>query len=86
MLRMITASATKTMQTIKAHKHRPHVLLAGIVVLVSSPILLYYLSSHAGLPTALLSSIVILLVLKHLGVAALLLGPVYALFRRRSRD
>ncbi len=41
--------------------------------------ILYYVSSHVMLSAAVLSGAIILLVIKHLG----LLGPLYALWRRR---
>jgi len=41
-----------------------------------------FLLSHTRLSSAVLVSAVILVAIKHLG----LLGPVYALFRRRSRN
>jgi hypothetical protein len=59
------------------------VLSAGVVALIASHgIILYYVSSHTALSAAVLSGVTILVVIKHLG----LLGPLYALFRRRSRS
>ncbi len=56
--------------------------LAGVVVLIAGHgIILYYVSSHAGLSAAVIAGVVVLIVVKHLG----LLGPLYVLFRRRSR-
>ncbi len=50
-----------------------------IVLLAAHGVILYYVSSRVMLSAAVLSGAIILLVLKHVG----LLGPVYALFRRR---
>lgn len=55
----------------------------GVVVLVAGHgIILYYISSHMALSAAALSGVVILVIINHLG----LLGPLYALLRRRSRS
>jgi membrane protein YdbS with pleckstrin-like domain len=51
-----------------------------VVLLAGHGVILYYVASHVMVSAAVLSSAVILLVLKHVG----LLGPVYALFRRRG--
>jgi membrane protein YdbS with pleckstrin-like domain len=69
--------------------HKPPHLLARrrvwvlpvlmIVLLVGHGVILYYASSHVMLSAAVLSGAIILLVIKHVG----LLGPLYALFRRR---
>ncbi len=54
-----------------------------VVLLAGHGAIMYYVSSHVMLSTAVLSGAVILLVIKHLG----LLGPVSALSRwRRSRN
>lgn len=61
---------------------RPWMLLVGVIGLVAGHVaLLYYGLSHAALSAAVVSSVVVLIVVKHLG----LLGPLYALFRRRAR-
>jgi membrane protein YdbS with pleckstrin-like domain len=58
------------------------VLLVGAVVLISSHgVILYYVSSHPAVSAAIVSSVIVLVVLKHLGF----LGGLYGLFRRRSR-
>ena len=49
-----------------------------LVLLAGHGVILYYLSSHVMLSTAVLSGAMILLVIKHVG----LLGPLYALLRR----
>ena len=58
----------------------------AVVLLIAGPAILYYILSHAGLPAALVSGIVILMAIKHLGLAAVFAGPLYALLRRRSRQ
>src|ERR1700687_4289611 len=61
---------------------RTLMLSAGVVVLIAGHgIILYYVSAHAALSAAVVSGVIILVVIKHLG----LLGPLYALLRRRSR-
>ena len=55
--------------------------LAVVILIAGHGILLYYFSSHVALPMAIVSGVTILMLIKHLG----LLGPVYALFRRRAR-
>ena len=55
-------------------------IVPGVVVLVAGHgIILYYGSSHAALSGAVLSSVAILVIVKHLG----LVGSLYALLRRR---
>jgi hypothetical protein len=73
-------------RNIKRHDHprvRPWMLLvqAGGVVLATHSVVLYYVLSHTALPAAVVSGVIALIVIKHLG----LLGPLYALFRRRPR-
>ena len=61
---------------------RAWMLMAGVVILVAGHgVSLYYVSSHVALSAAVVSGVIILVVIKHLG----LLGPVSALFRRRAR-
>jgi membrane protein YdbS with pleckstrin-like domain len=61
---------------------RAWMLMAGVVILVAGHgVILYYVSSHVALSAAVVSGVIILVVIKHLG----LLGPVSALFRRRAR-
>lgn len=64
---------------------RPWMLPLGVGALVAGPVILYYILSRAGLPAALVSGVILLMVIKHLGLLAILLGPLYALFRGRSR-
>jgi uncharacterized membrane protein YbhN (UPF0104 family) len=58
----------------------------AVVALIASPAILYYILSRAGLPVTLVSGVVILMAAKHLGLLAVVLGPLYALFRRRPRQ
>jgi len=55
--------------------------LAVIILIAGHGIVLYYFSSHVALSTAVVSAVIILVLIKHLG----LLGSAYALFRRRAR-
>ena len=56
-------------------------LIAVAILIAGHGIVLYFVSSHTTLSAAVLSSVIILVVIKHLG----LLGALFALFRRRSR-
>jgi hypothetical protein len=61
---------------------RPWILLVAVAILIAGHgIVLYYVSAHTALSAAVLSSVIILVVIKHLG----LLAPLFVLFRRRSR-
>jgi len=61
---------------------RAWMLMVGVITLIAAHgVILYYFSSHLALSAAVVSGMIILVVIKHLG----LLGPVYALFRRRAR-
>lgn len=53
------------------------------VVLVAGHIILPYLLSHTALSAAVVSGVIVLMVVKHLGLLAVLLGPLRAHFRRR---
>jgi hypothetical protein len=60
---------------------KPRILLAGMgILLAGHGIILYYVSSHTAVSAAVVSGVIVLIVIKHLG----LLGPLYALFRRRA--
>ena len=56
-------------------------LIIVAILIVGHGIAVYFVSSHMTLSAAALSSVLILIVIKHLG----LLGALFALFRRRSR-
>lgn len=56
-------------------------------MLIAGPVILYYmLLSRPGLPAAVVSAVISLMVIKHLELLPVLLGPLYALFRRRPRQ
>ena len=65
-------------------KPRPRLLLVALAVLVGGPIILYYILRIAGVPAALVSGVVVIVALKHIGLLAVLVTPLYALLRRRS--
>jgi hypothetical protein len=73
----------------KGHRRlltRPLRLSVGVVVLIAShAIILSYVLPHTALSATVVSGVIILVVIKHLGLLAVWLGPLYALFRRRSR-
>ena len=51
----------------------------AVILIAGHGVILYYASSHVALSAGLVSGVILLIVIKHLG----LLGPAYALFRRR---
>jgi hypothetical protein len=55
----------------------------AIAALIAGPIVLYLVLPLAGVPVALVSGLVAIVVLKHLGLLALLAAPLYAILRRR---
>jgi hypothetical protein len=57
------------------------VSVLAVILLAAHGLILYYASSHLALSAGLASSVILLIVIKHLG----LLGPAYALLRRRWR-
>jgi hypothetical protein len=57
----------------------------ALATLIGGPIMLYFLLPLAGVPIALASGVVTIVALKHLGLLAVLLAPLYALLRRRPR-
>jgi len=61
------------------------VLLAAILVHCTGVVALYFVLSRVGLPAAMVSGLVGLALLKHIGMPVLLLGPLYAWFRRAGR-
>ena len=61
---------------------RTLLLSAAVVVLIAGHgIVLYYVSTHAALSAGIVSGVIVLVVIKHLG----LLGPLYAWLKRRPR-
>ena len=78
--------SSQTERNMKAHGHprvRPWMLLVllGGIGLVGHSVVLYYFLSHTALSAAVVSGVIVLIVIKHLG----LLGSLYSLFRRRHR-
>jgi hypothetical protein len=68
------------------HRHartRGWKVVLGAAALALSPVILYYLLGRAGLPMTMVSGVIVLMALKHLGLLALLLGPLGAAFRQR---
>jgi hypothetical protein len=55
-------------------------VLVAVIGLGSHSVVLYYVLSHTALSAAVVSGVIVLIVIKHLG----LLGSLYALVRRRS--
>lgn len=53
-----------------------------ILLLLSAHLLVPYFLSHTAISAALFSSLVIVVVLKHLGLLAIAVRPLYARFRR----
>jgi hypothetical protein len=65
---------------------RTLMLSVGVVVLIAGHgIILSYVLSHTTLSATVVSGVIILVVIKHLGWLAVLPGPLYALFRRRGQ-
>lgn len=60
-------------------------LAAAVIALIAGPAVLYKVLPLTGVPVALVSGAVAVIALKHLGLLAVLLTPMYALRRRRSR-
>ena len=73
----------------KGHRRlltRTLMLSVGAVVLIAGHgIILSYVLSHTALSAAVVSGVMMLVVITHLGWLAVWLGPLYALFRRRFR-
>jgi hypothetical protein len=57
-------------------------VVVGVIGVAAHSAALYYVLSHRRVSVAVVSGVVILIVIKHLG----LLGPLYGLFRRRSQQ
>lgn len=60
---------------------RPWLLLVTVIALIAGHRFVYYILRHTILSAAVVSGVIILVVITHLG----LLSPLYVLFRRRSR-
>jgi hypothetical protein len=59
-------------------------LSAGIAFLLLGHIIVPYLLSHSVLSAAVVSVVIVVMVVKHLGILALVFSPWYARLRRRS--
>jgi hypothetical protein len=64
---------------------RPWLVVMALVTLIGGPLILYHILPLAGVPAALASGVVLIVAVKHLGLLAVLLAPLYALLRRRPR-
>ncbi len=78
--------SNKAERNMKGHdfpRTRPWILLVpvGIIGIVVHSVVLYYVLSHRTVSAAVVSGIIALIAVKHLG----LFGPLYALLRRRLR-
>lgn len=69
----------------RAHASRPWLFTATCAALIGGPILLYLLLPLVGMPIAVASGVAAVVALKHLGLLAVLVAPLYALLRRRKR-
>ena len=67
------------------HPLPPWALLGAVVVLIAGPVVLYAVLPLAGLSASLVSIAVLVVAVKHLGLLAILVAPLYAMFRRRRR-
>jgi hypothetical protein len=61
------------------------IAVAGIVGLHAGAIIFYWRRPHGTLPVAVVLGVAGLIALKHLGLLAGLLGPLFARFRRRTQ-
>jgi hypothetical protein len=69
----------------RRHSARAWLWVAALVALIVGPLILYRVLPRFGVPAALVSGIVGVVVLKHLGLLAVVLTPLYALLRQRRR-
>ena len=58
------------------------IAVIALVLLAGHGFILYTASKHLALSAGLVGGVAVLIIVKHLG----LLGPVFALFRRRRRQ
>jgi hypothetical protein len=57
----------------------------AVLVLLAGPVIPYKILPLAGVSAATVSAVVVVIALKHVGVLAALLAPLYAWLRRRPR-
>jgi len=85
----MTDIAAKWIEAMRGHSRllkRPWMLPVGVVAVIAVHVtILRYALQHPALSAAVVSGVIILIVIKYLGLLALLLRPLYAPFRRRSR-
>jgi hypothetical protein len=60
-------------------------LVVAVLTLIVGPILLYKVLPFAGIPAAAAAGVVAIVAVKHLGLIAVWLVPLYALLRRTRR-
>lgn len=66
-------------------RRHPRILPFVILGLILGPIMLYLILRSVGVPADIVSGVVLLMAAKHLGLLAVILSPVYAFVRRRSK-
>ncbi len=70
------------MLPIMKHTGRLWLSIAVAAVLIAGHgVILYYVTSHMAVSTAAIAGVILLVLVKHLG----LLGPLYAMLRKRRR-
>lgn len=69
----------------KRHPLRLWLLSVAVLALIAGPILLYQVLPLAGISVGAAAGVVAFVAIKHLGVIALLLTPIYSMLRRRCR-
>jgi hypothetical protein len=67
-------------------RSRPVILFGLVAALITGPLILFYILPYGGVPRVMVTGIVLLMLAKHLGLLAVLLGPLYAVLHRRSRS
>ena len=68
------------------HSSRRALLLTvAVATLIVGPVILYWVLPLAGVPAALVSGVVLVAAVKHLGLLAVTLPPLYALVRQWRR-
>ena len=79
MLRMSNNPETNRMNHSLTRRRIGVVVALAVVLIAGHGAILYYASSHLALSAGLVSGVILLIVIKHLG----LVSSAYALFRRR---
>jgi len=70
------------MLSIVKHTGRLWLWIAIAVILIAGHgVILFYISSHIAVSAAVIAGVILLVLVKHLG----LLGPLYAMLRKRRR-